>query len=120
MKEMVYSQKFGKREILHSGKYKGHQFYIVSYQVHPCCYVNTDLPDREAEKIECNGGITFMGHAFKEFGVKGHYIGWDYAHCWDFSALTGRGNVHTTEEMYADVKEVIDQVIKLEGGEENG
>lgn len=120
MKEMVYGPDMGKREILYSGEYNGHQFYIVSYQSHPCCYVRTDLPDRESQNIECHGGITFSSYAFEEFDVKGHYIGWDYAHCGDLTGWIGRGVAHTTEKMYSDVKKVIDQIIKLEGGEKNG
>lgn len=38
MKDMTYQPKFI-REILHEGTYKGYQFYIISYGVHPCAYI---------------------------------------------------------------------------------
>lgn len=53
VKAMVYRKESGNREILHRGEYKGHQFYIVSYQTHPCCYVKTDMPDSEAYEKSC-------------------------------------------------------------------
>lgn len=115
MKEMVYWPRRTAREILHSGKIKGYQFYIVSYGTHPCAYVKAEVPRYQEDKIECNGGITYSGNAFKEFDVKGKYIGWDYAHCWDFAGYDPKmgGKIHTTEEIMEDVKKVISQLISL-------
>lgn len=117
MKEMVYLSKRTNRQILHSGEFDGYQFYIVSYGTHPCAYVKAEIPLSVKDRIECNGGITFDGSAFKEFKVKGNYIGWDYAHCWDFAGYAPEmgGEIHTTEGIFWDVKKVISQLIDILG-----
>lgn len=115
-KQMIYKEKPTNREILATGEYKGYIFYIVSYGTHPCAYVRVNTHKDWEEIIDCHGGITFNDSAFEEFENKGEYIGWDYNHCHDFSGCMPEfgGKRWTTEEIYEDVKNVIEQVVLIE------
>lgn len=71
MKEMVYGPDMGKREILYSGEYNGHQFYIVSYQSHPCCV--------QGEKVEhimaaCHMSKQEVLHAIAQYSAEYRHI----------------------------------------------
>lgn len=120
MKPMVYGEKWTNHQILYSGKYKGYQFYICSLSVHPTAYVkvsdNDDYPEWVRNRISCNGGITYAGTGI-ELTSKfedGFYLGWDYGHSWDYNCTSNCGAKHTTEEIYEEVKNVINQLIPLE------
>lgn len=123
MKEMIYKNK-AEKEILDNGKYKDYDYVIMSYGYHPCAYVR--LPVDEAIKkdldewdIDVHGGITYADWRDFGFGLN-FYIGWDYAHIGDYSgvclidpALDVSGDKKwKTEEIFEDVKSVIEQVIK--------
>jgi len=135
MKPMVY-QPERKIEVLHDGVYEGYHYAILSYGTHPCAYVEIpkDHPyykyntDKIEDIISCHWGITYChnfksnhkdasAHIYEVFG-KSKVIGWDYAHCYDYSGTyIKRPSVYfdslkkwTTEEIYEEVIEVIKQL----------
>jgi len=136
MKPMEYK---GERnsEILYEGEYNGFNFRILSLGTHPCAYVN--LPkdhiyfkrNYEHMDIDCHCGLTFS-----EIGIcetipdkkNEWWIGWDYAHAGDYYGnipeFTKLRNLlceekkstnkkWTTEEIYGEVKNVIEQLIEV-------
>ena len=134
MKKMVY-QKDRKTELLYSGTYKGYDFYIMNLGTHPTAYVNVCnnklLNGKNWDKldIDVHGGLTYSAdhlyiNAIKE--VKGWFIGWDYAHYNDYAGyemdmpenLRSNGKKWTTEEIYEDVKKVIEQCINYKENDE--
>lgn len=119
MIEMVYKRATCP-EVLHHGEYKGYRFFIVSYGTHPCAYVENkkgyhDYGCDELLNIEVHGGITYVG---KKCGVS--CIGWDYAHAGDYMSccehIESMRNEKkwTTEEIYNEVKDVIDQLLEID------
>ncbi len=128
MKEMIY-QKDRKVEILYSGTYKGYDFYIMNLGTHPTAYVNVCnnklLNGKECDKldIDVHGGLTYSEDELyindEKEKVKGWFIGWDYAHYNDYAGyemdmreeIRSNGKKWTTEEIYEDVKDVIEQCI---------
>lgn len=134
MKEMVYTIKDTK-EVLYNGDYRGYNFYIVSYGIHPCAYIEIpkdhrwygkDYDDEELEKINCHGGLTYadnLSHVLGKEAIRRWFIGWDYAHAGDFEGYyldSGWGKSFqndkkwTTQEIYEEVEKVIDQIIALD------
>lgn len=123
MKEMVYCDK-KKPEILDSGEYKGHKYVILSLGSYPTAYVENkigvaDYWDNILDDIEVHGGFTYFGNAhWDENGIdKTDYLGWDYAHLEDLcynSLFSENGKKWTTEEIFSEVKNVIEQLIKIE------
>ena len=137
MEEMIYTQECI-AEVLYAGDYLGYHFLIVSYGIHPCAYVEIpkghrwyekDYSNKELENIECHGGLTYSGKLSKIFSNdesnQRWFIGWDYAHIGDFDGYClketwGREdflNVKrwTTQEIFEEVKNVIEQIIKMDG-----
>lgn len=120
MKPMVYGEQMIDHQILYSGKYKGYKFYICSLSIYPTAYVkvseNDDYPEWVRDRISCNGGITYagMGNKLPANFEDGFYLGWDYGHGWDYNYTSNCGVKHTTEEIYEEVKNVINQLIPLE------
>lgn len=136
IKEMIYTNKWlhAGEEILAKDSYKGYEYMVVSYGVHPCAYIALTekqpyyrVADYDDVRINCHGGCTFV-----EWGYKGAYdqtykvIGWDYGHYNDFSGSylgTGhplsvpKGKKWTTKEMIQDCKNVIEQLYILEHSE---
>ena len=133
MKQMIYGYE-RKHELLLKGKYQGYEFYIMSLGTHPCAYVklpenhpyyNMDYED--IPSIGCHGGITYKDE-FLQVGpdtlASGMFVGWDYAHCFDYTGtdldplfkdLPERdGKKWTTEEIYEEVKKVIENLKKAE------
>ncbi len=129
MKEMLY-QPEKKIEVLYNGIYKGYEFYILNLGTHPTAYVNVKnnvlLNKKNYDDIDINvhGGLTYSeDHLWIENKkeIKGWFIGWDYAHAGDFSGYYFNFNNFistlklnkqwTTEEIYEDVKSVIEQCI---------
>jgi hypothetical protein len=118
MKQMVYTEEFTEKEILHSGEYLGYEFEIVSHGRHPCAYVRVsgdkcfydeykDL-DYDQMPISCHGGLTYKK---KEDGF--FWVGWDYGHCEDYHKnFIEDGKKWTTEEIYEEVKNIIEQIEK--------
>jgi hypothetical protein len=125
MKEMIYYPNFLKKvEVLHSGEYKGRKFAITSIGIHPCAYVQIfcgtkNYYDKRFEPIDVHCGFTFAGHAHWDDTDKAHYIGWDYGHCCDFAGyfenkiFSTDMRKWTTEEIFEEVKGVIEQLNTL-------
>lgn len=126
MKPMVYKKR-GDIEILDNGVYNGYQYWIVSYGSHPCAYVELPKDHKYYGKdyadipIDCHGGITYSGCHDKI--SNSFLIGWDYAHCDDYlycnstkflgsdvQSFLDSGKKWTTEEIFEEVKQVIDQL----------
>ena len=130
MKEMKYGfNLLNKTEILDDGNYKGYNYVIVNYGMHPCAYIEIPKGHRFYEKdyeeidLDCHGGLTFSD--FRDFGFgEKYYIGWDYAHLGDYIGARsfpsfneyagGTDKRWTTAEILDEVREVIEQI---EGGE---
>jgi len=135
MKEMIYKGSVENEQkvidMLDEGIYKGFHYAIVSYGTHPCAYV--ELPtehllyplydEDELAYIDCHGGITYFSttgliRPSDENHRDGHWIGWDYAHCMDYYyspynfEFFNEGKKWTTKEIFEDVKNVIEQLIK--------
>lgn len=120
MIEMNYS-KDRRVIILDKGKYKGFNYCIVNYGTHPCCYVFLPKNHKYYGKqyfdipIECHWGLTFSDKdlIFNPLPNKKWVIGWDYAHCDDYTSfgLDFEGQKKwTTDELVEEVKEVIEQL----------
>ena len=135
IKEMVYTNKWlhAGEEILAKDSYKGYEYMVVSYGMHPCAYIalTEDQPyyrvaDYDDVRLSCHGGCTFI-----EWGYTGVYdqtykvIGWDYGHCYDFSGSSikwgtdwnERSKKWTTKEMVQECHDVIEQLYILEHSE---
>ena len=129
MKKMVYRNiKEWIPEVLYEGNYKGYNFYIISYQAHPCAYVEVPKGHRWykvnyndiGHDIECHGGLTFSDNLDHVIGDKERwFFGWDYAHAGDYEAFYEETSFEifkgdkqwTTEEIFEEVQNVIDQFI---------
>ena len=130
MKQMVY-KKERCREILDEGTYKGFNYVIYSLGLHPTAYVEVpkghrlyDASDDELDYIDVHGGITYNSdHLPMPDGTNkdGCFIGWDYAHCYDYSGIYEIAELPsdsslmnskkwTTEEILDDVFSVINQI----------
>lgn len=125
--EMVYGV-VSKREMLCHNVYKGYDFFIISYGTHPCAYIKIpkNHPYYNKSYIElpqnCHGDFTYSSFNLlnnSEFchmitDTDDYYIGWDYAHSGDYSGLraSSNGRRWTVLEIYEEVKNVIEQVIK--------
>lgn len=131
-KQMVYGPK-RKLEILFEGTYKGYQFYILNLGTHPTAYIEIprksklfrktylEIYDMEID-IDVHGGLTYSNDHLQNIKENTWFIGWDYAHCNDYAGYeeemptyirTG-GKKWTTEEMFEDVVNAIEQIIKVE------
>lgn len=96
VKEMVYSKE-RKREMLATGYYFGLLYYVLNLGTHPTAYVKIpeshwlyNIDDYDAMPINCHGGLTFVGNVLRVgeqevCEIKGKFIGWDYAHCDDYT-----------------------------------
>ena len=129
MKKMIYRNlKDWIPEILYQGNYKGYNFYIVSYQVHPCAYVEVGKDHRWfkldyskiEDKIDCHFGLTYSDNLSHVLGTEDRwFFGWDYAHAGDYEAYYEESGFKilkeekkwTTEEIFEEVKNVIEQFI---------
>lgn len=131
MEEMVYEIKMHKPTVLDSGAYNQIPYRICSVGFHPVAYVSVPANHkmyhklRELENIiKVHGGITYCANTLytEDFGIEdGHWIGWDYAHCGDYSGIflkhrpfIGELKVWTTAEILEDVKSVIKQLEVME------
>lgn len=135
MKEMVY-QKDEKIEVLYHDFYKGYEFYIMNLGAHPTAYVNVinnkllAMKDYNDIDISVHGCLTFSEDSLyinnETRAVKGWFIGWDYAHYGDYVGydvnlpidVRKRLKKWTTEEIYEDVKSVIEQCINYKENDE--
>ena len=123
MKKMIYTREY-KQTILDQGTYKGYDYKIVSYGLHPCAYIEIPKTNKFYNKnyeyidINCHGGLTFGD--FRDFGDGSkYYLGWDYAHFGDYSGvymfdMLPHGKKWKTEEILDEVFIAIDSLIELE------
>lgn len=127
---MEYTNAYGTPLTLGKGTYKKYCWTIISYGTHPCAYVELHSSHPlfsikcddlyYSEYITCHGGITFNGPLRNNTGK---WLGWDYNHGRDFNGifLTDpdlyqafiENKKWNTEEIYEEVKNVIEQLIKL-------
>lgn len=106
-------------ELLHKGDYKGYNFYIYSYGTHPCAYV--EIPKGHTLygvhydniNIPVHGGFTFSSDYLRHIYTGNWFIGWDYHHAYDYDSFCHIGKMWTTEEIYEEVKEVIERICTL-------
>lgn len=133
MKEMIYTARLKERVVLKIGKYKGYNYWITSLGSHPCAYVELPKTHPYYGKCDCeaydlpidvHGGITYG-----EFGLGGtidnekFLLGWDYAHYNDYMECSipldymDYAKKWTVEEIFKDVKDVINQLIAVENKE---
>ena len=124
MKEMIYSAtRINPPEMLADGEYKGFHFYVLNLGTHPCAYLDVTGSDLNGIhytdiNIECHCGLTYSGDYLLTVDKKGWFIGWDYAHCCDFSGyelempiyIRTNGKKWTTYEIINECKQVIDQI----------
>jgi hypothetical protein len=131
MQEMVYQDKWLTLDevvILERDSYKGYEYFVVSYGIHPCAYIalKEGQPFYKAESYEdvdvnCHGGCTFAEWGYGNLFNKTYkIIGWDYGHFNDFSGLYENAEClkdnkkWTTKEMVEECEHVIDQLYFLE------
>lgn len=129
-REMEYRKNRGV-EILLKGKYKDYSFFIVNYGTHPCAYVEIPKNHKyfgigyDEIDIYVHGGLTFSNNDFFYNPIvieNKWFIGWDYAHYGDYIGHSIKfekfysedDHKWTTEKMFEDVVEVIEQLIKAE------
>lgn len=132
MKEMIYcAKRFDQPERLTDGEYNGFSFYVLSLGTHPCAYVDvtdTELNGRDYGNIdiECHGGLTYSREYLCTVNKKGWFIGWDYSHYGDFVGyelempidIRTNGKIWTIDEIVAECKRVIDQLIRTPQNDE--
>lgn len=129
MKSMVYKRWCPENiDTLDEGIYMNFHYAIISLGSHPCAYV--ELPrehkyhglEYDDIPIECHGGLTYSsndGIVFpkeNENHKDGFWIGWDYAHLGDYVYNSFYSCLHeekqwTTEEIFEEVKDVIEQLV---------
>ena len=125
MQEMIYKEGRIPPVRLADGVYRGVPFYVLSLGTHPCAYVDIaplGLHAINERDIDCHGGITYHRDYLTTVDHEGNFLGWDYAHCMDYSGDLqfldlGYSKRWTTKEMVAECKNVIDQIV---GRADNG
>lgn len=123
-KQMEYTPD-NKNEVLVADEYNGHDFVVKSMGWHPTAYVRLNKEEPiNLDDIKCHCGVTYSEDHLNMDGlrVKGFWVGWDYGHACDFNgiclrpemeALSRHGKKWTTEEIVAECKNVIDQLIEM-------
>lgn len=107
-------------DIVKIGTFKFFDYYICNFMGHAVAYVrinekyaNSDLIDQ----IQVHGGITFAGSLGRLPKVENTtFIGWDYAHCGDYTFFNPYGYLWPINEIEEHCKEVIDQLIRIFAG----
>lgn len=121
MKEMVYKEEC-KKELLHSGEYKGFKFAIYSYGIYPMAFVENEPKFKdtaEANKgVSVHNKIMFIGKTQDDKDTE--YFGWDYGRQGDFVGYYDpeRFATHkkwTTAEVFEEVKNCIDTLVEKYG-----
>lgn len=122
-KEMIYTEN-RKIELLYNNIYKGFHYYILNLGTHPTAYVEIPkehylyqesyIDIEEYYSIDVHGGLTYSDDSLR-IGenttlMNTWFIGWDYAHCDDYSVLYGKGKKWTTSEIIKDCENVIKQI----------
>ncbi len=124
-KQMEY-QENRKIEILCEGTYMGYHFYILNLGTHPTAYI--EIPresklfgkDYDEIDLDVHGGLTYADSDLREVKENSWFIGWDYAHLGDYCGYDVRwkgteldseeDKKWTTEEIFDDVVNVIEQI----------
>jgi len=93
LKQMIYGS--GKSEVLYHEEDNGYGVTILNIRGgHPCAYVTypgikiTDDYEQfwiDDQVVGPHGGFTFLGTLGDWTGIDGIWLGWDYAHCGDYS-----------------------------------
>ena len=133
IKPMIY-QADRKLELLHFDKYKGYNYYILNLGTHPTAYVEipkdnvlygkdyNEIYD-EGYYIDVHGGLTYSNSYLMGIETVNWFIGWDYAHCYDYSGyydlikdsvLIEGTKKWTTEEIIKECEDAIDQIIEIQ------
>lgn len=124
MEEMVYQPNRIKSKILAKGNFFGYDFYVISYGVYPCCYVRIPVGHKYYDvhyddiPFYCHGGLTFSQRDYFDLGDEDYFIGWDYAHAWDYSGYDmkfgfgSNNHKYTTKELVLDCLESIRDFVK--------
>ena len=112
-------------EILAHDTYCGYEFCIINWGTHPCAYIRIPndnklyhfYSDVLENIILCHGGITWESNHVnglpKENKNNKKWLGWDYGHCCDYSpTINDMGKKWTTEEIFKEIKEVINRLEK--------
>lgn len=142
-KQMEYTDRFSHYGIILAHDiYKDHEFVVKSLGSHPTAYVKLHADDDiyhachedgemnyDAAYVDVHGGVTYgtdTGLLYSddngnEDRLDGCWIGWDYAHAYDFCYYSGLATEPTdwekrwtTEEIVAECKNVIDQIVKAD------
>lgn len=118
------------RRVITHGEYKGKKFTIATFMT-PSAYIESStavaltgaITRVERSKLfkdyfdnlnHCHGGVSWVGRIHFPDGVEYNAVGWDYGHCDDYNSLIGscwegdRCDKWTIEEIFADIKNVID------------
>lgn len=135
IKPMIY-QKDRKIELLHKGEYKGYNYYILNLGTHPTAYIEIPKEHKLYGKhyddiyemgydINVHGGLTYSDSKLMCVKSKNWFIGWDYAHAYDYCGyyelgdfLNEKTKKWTTEEIIEECKSAINQIIEIEGKDE--
>lgn len=136
MKEMVYSAE-RKIEVLDTGFCFGLLYYILNLGTHPTAYIKIPKDHKLYGKsyddiykeidIDVHWGLTYSEYGLyisKTEQIEGWFIGWDYAHCYDYMGyeenlpknLQTGGKRWTTKEIYEEVRKACYQI---QGGEKD-
>jgi hypothetical protein len=106
--------------ILADGEYNEHEFKIISYGTHPCCYIKLNPDEKYYGKsdddilLPCHGGVTFAKMTQDDDRFEnGFWIGWDYAHFGDAFGEKMPGRMYTTQTLLAHTKAAIDELNTL-------
>ena len=118
IKAMIYTNLMHDGRVLYNSKYKGYEYYVVSYGTHPCCYIALNKSNRYYNKgyddipLDVHGGLTYSD--FNNFlsDKQDWIIGWDYAHVGDrYGSHYRNGHTWKTTEL---IRECIKAIDKLE------
>lgn len=144
MREMIYRDRYKIPQLLELNEYKGYTYIILSQGTHPTAYVRVDkdsifygrgdwndsLKNNPVDDIPCHWGVTYANdhlhwtHAGYDCNYEKNngywFIGWDYAHCDDYTYspinIMGidTGEKWTTEKIVNECHKVIDAMIDIE------
>lgn len=90
MIEMKYMNTRVEPYQLATGTHKGFWYYVINLGTHPCAYVDVSALSEcgiDTRRIDCHGGITYSDKRLSTVDRKGWFIGWDYAHGYDYNGM---------------------------------
>ena len=133
LKMRYVKDRFKVPEVLARDSYRGYEYVVINYGVHPCSYVAIakgqpyyNVATYEDVDLDCHGGCTYVEDGYSDiFSSEFKVLGWDYAHFDDYSGTYAMSeltlsSLHkynkkwTTEEMVQDCEDFIDQLYILE------